>query len=82
MHEQVERAKADYRSRCEARFDALADWGKLELDQPDVEPQEFSEPMPERPPVKRFFGEVYVRLAGGPIDHNDRNWLKKSSKHR
>ena len=82
MHDQIEQAKADYRTRCEERFDAVAGWGKLDVDQPDVEAQEFTDPRPERPPVKSFFGEVYIRLAGAPVTSEDRSWLKKSSKRR
>ena len=82
MHEQVEAAKADYRSQCEERFDAVAGWGKLGVDRPEVEPVAFSEPMPERQKVKKFFGETYVRIAGGATDSDDHSWLKKAGKGR
>ena len=81
MHEGIAMAKAGHRSECEERFDAVAGWGKLEIGRTEVEQQGFVEPMPERPPVKSFFGEVYVRLAGATVDNVERSWLKKSSKH-
>jgi len=82
MSEGIAAAKAGHRSECEQRFDAVAGWGKLDVGQTEVEQQEFVEPMPERPQVKKFFGEVYVRLSGGTKENADRGWLKRSRKRR
>ena len=82
MHEQVEVAKADLRSRCEERFDAVAGWAKLEVGKAEVEPEIFDTPKPERPKVKRFFGETYLRIAGGSVAIKDRTWLKKEGRRR
>jgi hypothetical protein len=82
MHDGIAAVKIGHRSECEERFDAVAGWGKLDVGRAEPEQQGFIEPMPERPQVRRFFGEVYVRLAGGPVENEDRSWLKKPGKSR